>query len=90
MARIKIPPQLGSLVEGRKHIDISASNIRDVFLTIDELFPMVRSQIFDANGKVRDFVGLFVEGVQIREISDENQTVSEDGEILIVIAVAGG
>ncbi|WP_157739219.1 hypothetical protein [Herbaspirillum sp. meg3] len=90
MIRIEFPSQLSALVAGRTRLEVTASNLKEVFNKIDETAPMVRSQIFDANGAIRQFVGLFLDEHQIHEIGDGTQPVHEDSRILIVMAVAGG
>ncbi len=76
------------LAEGKKYLTVEAGALSEVFCKIDEVAPMLRSQIFDANGAIRQFMGIFVNGNQVDEIGDT--IVPSDSNILIVMAVAGG
>lgn len=88
MITIQLPAQLASLAEGKKFLTVEAKSLSEVFCKIDEVAPMLRSQIFDANGAIRQFMGIFVNGNQIDEIGEA--IVPDDSNILIVMAVAGG
>jgi adenylyltransferase/sulfurtransferase len=90
MVRIQLPSQLSGLVSNQTYLEVTASNLKEVFSKIDQSAPMVRSQIFDANGAIRQFVGLFLDERQICEIGNGMQPVRENSQILIVMAIAGG
>ena len=90
MVSIQLPSQFSSLVAGKICFEVSASNLKEVFSIIDEMAPMIRSQIFDATGSIRQFIGLFLDERQIHDIGDGMQPVYEDSRVLIVMAVAGG
>lgn len=90
MVSVELPSQLSGLAAGRKRIEIQAATLGEVFVKIDEVAPMIRSQIFDASGAIRQFVGLFVDERQISDLGDGAQPVRQGGQVLIVMAVAGG
>ncbi|WP_157056798.1 MoaD/ThiS family protein [Herbaspirillum autotrophicum] len=90
MAHIELPSQLSSLVPAQTCFEITASNLKEVFEQIDEIAPMVRSQIFDSTGAIRQFVGLFLDEHQIHEIGHGMQPVRENSRVVIMMAVAGG
>jgi molybdopterin synthase sulfur carrier subunit len=90
MANVQLPSQLASLADGRKSIEVQASTLGEVFREIDELAPMIRSQIFDANNAIRQFVGVFVDEHQVNDLGDGSQPVHGESRIFIVMSVAGG
>jgi hypothetical protein len=90
MVEIYLPTQLSSLAAGRKKIEVEASTLSEVFLKIDEIAPMLRSQIFDARGVSRRFVAIFVDEHQISSVCDGACSVRDTSQIRIVVSVAGG
>jgi len=90
MASIQLPSQLAGLAEGRKQIKVDASTLGEALRKLDDEAPMIRSQIFDASGAIRQFVGLFLDERQISDIGDGAQPVGPDSQLLVVMSVAGG
>lgn len=90
MVNVQLPSQLCSLAGGRKHFEIKASTLGEVFRQLDELAPMIRSQVFDATGAIRPFVGVFIDEQQISDFSDGSRPVRYGSQVLIVMSVAGG
>lgn len=91
MIKVHLPSQLTGLADGRKCIEVhAASSLSEVFRKIDEAAPMLRSQIFDSNGAIRQFIGIFLDERQINDLENGAQPVREDSQILIIMSVAGG
>lgn len=90
MVSIQLPSQLGDLAGGRKLLQVQALTLGEVFCKLDEEAPMIRSQIFDATGAIRQFVGLFLDERQICDVGDGSQPVHSGSQLLIVMSVAGG
>jgi hypothetical protein len=90
MINVQLPSQLSSLADGRTKLSVQASTLGEVFAKIDEVAPMVRSQLFDPTGAVRQFVGIFVDNKQISEVGDGALPVRPGSDMLIVMSVAGG
>lgn len=90
MINVHLPSQLAGLADGHKKLTVQATTLGEVFRRIDELAPMIRSQIFDSTGAIRPFVGLFLDDRQINEPGDSLLPVYEGSQVLILMAVAGG
>jgi sulfur-carrier protein len=90
MVSVQLPSQLSGLAEGNKRLEVEASSLKEVFERIDKIAPMIRSQVFDKTGAIRQFVGIFLDGRQIIDWGDGSQTVRNESQILIVMSVAGG
>jgi adenylyltransferase/sulfurtransferase len=90
MIKVELPSQLSGLAAGHRYFELDASTLGEVFGKIDEIAPMIRSQIFDPDGAIRQFVGVFVDEQQIRNIGDGSQPISDGSRVLIVMSVAGG
>jgi sulfur-carrier protein len=90
MVSVQLPSQLSGLADGRNRLQVRASTLGEVFRKLDEEAPMIRSQIFDATGSIRQFVSVFLNERQISAVGDGMQPVQAGSEVLIVMAVAGG
>ncbi len=90
MATVNLPTQLSGLASGRKELNVDAATLADVFSKLDETAPMIRSQIFDATGTIRQFVGLFLDGRQVTDAGSFSMAIRHDSQVLIVMSVAGG
>ena len=90
MLTFKLPSQLYGLAGGRKTIDVEAATLGEAFRQLDTAAPMLRSQLFDGNGNVRQFVGLFLNNRQVTAVGADDQPVHEGSLVTIVMAVAGG
>lgn len=90
MIHIQLPSQLSGLAGGQRRLGVQASTLGEVFSRVDEIAPMIRSQIFDSSGGIRQFVGVFLDERQLIEFGDGSQPVRDGSQILIVMSVAGG
>jgi hypothetical protein len=90
MISIQLPSQLSSLAGGKRCIEVEAASLGEVFRKVDDVAPMIRSQIFDATGAIRQFMGLFLDEHLISDLGDGSQSVRDGSRILIVMSVAGG
>jgi molybdopterin converting factor small subunit len=57
---------------------------------LERQFPGIRERICDEQGKVRRFVNLYVNGDDIRFLTELATPVKDGDEVSIVPAIAGG
>ncbi len=90
MATVIIPTPLRKFTGNTSKLEIKATNIKQ---TVDELtmnFPDLRKHLLDEQGKIRNFINIFVGNDDIRDLQKENTLVREDSIISIIPAIAGG
>lgn len=90
MITFKLPSQLRSLADDRKTIEVEAATLADAFRRLDEAAPMIRPQLFDEAGKVRAFVGIFVNSEHLSALDDDARALPPGSQVTIVMAIAGG
>lgn len=88
MITVHIPPQMSLMAGGKNGFEFEAGNWSEFLHQLDVQAPMLRSQIFDQSGCVRQFVGLFVDDEQVTAPGEG--ALKSDSKIDIVMAVAGG
>ena len=91
MAIISIPVPLRKLTQGHDTWQLSwASNIEECILELEEAWPGIRERIVNEDGKIRQFVNIYLNGEDVRFAQAEKTVVNSDDEISIVPAIAGG
>jgi hypothetical protein len=88
MPTINLPPQLAGFASGQRQLSVQAADLSTAFDELDKVAPMVRSQILEADGQVRPFVGLFVDDEQVLGL--EARPLSSASQVQVVMSVAGG
>jgi molybdopterin synthase sulfur carrier subunit len=87
---VKIPTPLRKLTDGNSTVSVSGSNITNIISDLENKYPGIKDRICEENGEIRPFVNIFVNGEDIRYLEGLNSKLSEDDEVSIVPAVAGG
>jgi molybdopterin synthase sulfur carrier subunit len=70
-------------------LQATGSTIRGVIEDIDRRYPGFKKEVFSTEGKVHDFIGIYVN--QLQAFPDElNYPVKENDEISILTMIDGG
>jgi sulfur-carrier protein len=88
--QVRIPTPLRKFTGGQESVEASGSTIGAVLADLDKNHPGLRERICDADGSVRRFVNLYVNGDDIRFLQNLSSAVKDGDEISIVPAIAGG
>ena len=87
---VKIPTPLRKLTDGNSTVSVSGSDITNIISNLENKYPGIKDRICEDNGEIRPFVNIFVNGEDCRYLEGLNSKLSEDDEVSIVPAVAGG
>lgn len=90
MANVRIPSQLRDLVDGKKKLIVEAHSISTLIHEIDRMHPGFKGRIMDESGDISSFVGIYVEGEDIRFLDGVDTELNPSSEVSIVPAAAGG
>ena len=66
MPRVRIPTPLRSLTDGKNSVEIDATNVADLVEKLNATHPGFSERILDADGELRRFVNIYVDGEDIR------------------------
>ena len=86
MAVVWIPALLRPLAGGAETVRASGATLRDVIDDLERQHPGLRDRLVDS-GAIRSEVALAVDS---DEVSDLSSIVSDDAEVYILPAIAGG
>ncbi|MEZ4632909.1 MAG: ubiquitin-like small modifier protein 1 [Deinococcales bacterium] len=92
MLRVNFYATLRSII-GKKTLEFDlpdGSNIHTILGELFKLHPELKSEILDAEGKIQEYVTLFISGRDIRYLEGMESTLSSEKVLDIFPPVAGG
>jgi molybdopterin synthase sulfur carrier subunit len=89
MARIRLPTVLRPLASGAAIVEVPAGSLGSLREGIRSGFPDLAERLYDGDGRVREFVSVFVDGEDARDLGDDHP-VAERSEVVLLPAISGG
>ena len=89
-ATVKIPTPLRKLTNNETSVDADGTTVRQIVESLESTYPGMRERLIEDNGDLRHFVNIYLNGEDIRYIDGLKSSVSDNDELSIVPAVAGG
>jgi len=103
LIKILIPYALRAFTERNAEVKVEGGTAGDAINALVNAYPALKAHLFTEpsaeaesrgsppeNGQLRDFINLFVGGVNINNLQGLNTPVADNGEVMIVPAIAGG
>ena len=90
MSKVLLPTVLRQHADGSRAIDVDGANVGETLLALVAKYPGLKDQLLDEGGELRNYVNVFLNDTNIRDLENEQTEVSPNDEILIVPALAGG
>ena len=90
MPKVRIPTPLRKFTGGAEEVAVQGANVGALVEELERQHPGIRERLCDANGKVRRFVNIYVNGDDVRFLDNLNTALKPGDEVSIVPAVAGG
>jgi molybdopterin synthase sulfur carrier subunit len=90
MPQFRIPGPLRRLSEGQITVAVEASDLGAAIEALDARYPGFRDRLLDDKGELRQFVNVYLNDEDVRLGPGLKAKVTENDEISIVPAVAGG
>ncbi len=87
---VQIPGPLRVHTNQQTKVEASGSNVSEVLANLAEQYPGLKSQLYEADGSVRRFINLFINGEDVRSKQGLDTPVNEGDKIGILPAMAGG
>jgi len=88
---VKIPTPLRSLTGEQGTVTAhEASTLQELVEHLETSYPGMRDRLCEADGQLRRFVNVFVNGEDVRFLQGLESALTEGDEVSIVPAVAGG
>jgi len=88
---IHIPTPLRSFTGGAGTVAVVGDTVAEVFTNLTSEYPELKQQLFNAEGKLRSFVNIYLNDEDLRYLpSKEATTVASSDELTIIPSIAGG
>lgn len=86
---VRIPTQLRALTQGAGEVGAAGTTLSEVIADLDSRYPGIAERVL-ADGSLRRFVNLYVDGEDARFLSGLETPVPIGAAVAIIPAVAGG
>lgn len=88
---IFIPTPLRAFALGKDSIEVNATTVAGALDELTQSFPDLRKHLFNAEGKLRSFVNVYLNDEDIRYLPAKAETAVSAGDTLSIIpSIAGG
>ena len=87
---VSIPTPLRPLTDNLDTVEVEGGTVTELLTALDAKYPGIGERLLDAQGNVRRFVNIYVNGEDIRFLQDKDTPVKPGEEVSIVPAIAGG
>jgi sulfur-carrier protein adenylyltransferase/sulfurtransferase len=87
---VLLPTALRHLVGNQDAVLLSGKTVAEVMNDLVNKFPELRKHLFNNEGRLRNFVNVYVNDEDVRYMQEENTPVKEGDTVSIVPSIAGG
>ncbi len=88
--RVRVPGPLRRLTAGSAEVSVEGGTVAVALTDLEQQYPGFHDRLFDGDGKLRQFINVYVNDSDIRFSQGLETPVGERDEVSIVPAVAGG
>jgi len=90
LIKILIPYALRAFTERNAEVEVNGGTAGEAINALASAYPALKNHLFTEDGQLRDFINLFVGGANINSLQGLNTPIADNGELMIVPAIAGG
>jgi molybdopterin synthase sulfur carrier subunit len=90
VAQVRIPPVLRQSADGNKQVELAGDTVGDVLRQLVDRFPGLRDQLFSAEGELNRFVNVYLNGEDVRYLTELATPAGSRDTIVVLPAMAGG
>ena len=87
---VRVPGPLRRLTAGSSQVEVEGGTVAEVLADLEARHPGFRERLYDGEGKLRQFINIYVNDADIRFGGGLDSPVAAGDDISIVPAVAGG
>lgn len=88
--QVRIPTPLRRFTGGSEAVAAAGATVGAIVDDLERQFGGIKERLCDEEGRVRRFVNIYVNGDDIRFLSNLDTPVKDSDEVSIVPAIAGG
>ena len=88
--KVLVPTALQKFTNNQATLECKGSTITELFDSLEQSCPGIKSRLCDESGQPRRFLNLYVNSEDIRFLDGSDTPLKDGDEVSIVPAVAGG
>ncbi|HYW18719.1 MAG TPA: MoaD/ThiS family protein [Nodularia sp. (in: cyanobacteria)] len=88
--KVLVPTALQKFTNNQATLSCSGSNVSELFDSLEQNCPGIKSRLCDEKGQARRFLNFYVNSEDIRFLDGIDTPLKDGDEVSIVPAVAGG
>ena len=88
--QVLIPTPLRRYTNGEARVSGDGATVGELLSALDARYPGLGSQVREADGQIRRFVNVFVNGENVRDRAGADTPLRPGDEVGIIPAMAGG
>jgi sulfur-carrier protein len=88
--KVRVPGPLRRLTAGESVVEVDGGTVAEALDALEAKYPGFRERIYDPDGELRQFVNIYKNDEDIRFGSGLETELSQEDDLSIVPAVAGG
>jgi molybdopterin synthase sulfur carrier subunit len=88
--KVRVPTPLRRFTAGSDEVPASGDSIKAIIQDLERRHPGIGERLLDDKGELRRFVNIYLNGDDIRFLSQLDSKVKDGDDISIVPAIAGG
>jgi molybdopterin converting factor small subunit len=90
MPTVFIPTPMRKTTGNKAQVQEAPGRIAELLGAIESKFPGFNAHVCDAEGRIKKYINIFVNGEEIRTLDGMETAVSDRDEVYIIPAMAGG
>ena len=90
MPTIRVSSVISYYTDKQTHFEVSGTTALEAVQNAVEKYPALKSHVFDNKGKLRRHINLFINDVNVKELSGNETPLRDDDILRILMAAAGG
>lgn len=87
---VLVPAPLRQFASGEAKVTAGGATVGEVIDDLEARYPGIKGRVCEADGRIRRFVNVFVNGANVRSAEGAGTAVKPGDEVGIVPAMAGG
>ena len=87
---IEIPSALKQYVNNQDEVEVDGSSVEEVLNSLCKQFTELKPNLFDGDGKVRNFINVYLNDDDIRYADGMKSPVKDGDSIQIIPSISGG
>ena len=90
MTKVEIPTALRAFAGNKDEVELEGATVGELLQKLGSTFPQLKKHLFGDDGKLRNFVNVYVNDDDIKHLDKEQTAVGAKDVISIIPSVAGG